>query len=201
MADLTTKNAWQQPQEDPLGTIADENMVLAYGDPDGNKNMLNIKFTSLILWIWKKLTFLNTRGEGDFVLTNNDSFASLSDKSAARNNINAKYKYRIFKRDFTSSGGDSTSTATLISTPVTYDVILIQHNDWFRLPLRSDDPTLVDGQELTIQRVSMSGNPAIRYNELYGYGNQVLHQTYSSMKFIYDYSADRWRLESIVDNT
>lgn len=188
------KYAFQQPKESPSGTIANEDWVLIYGDPSGSQNMLNITFKSIIIWIWKKLTNQDGRGNNDFVLTNNDAFASITAKNTARDNLGAKAKYLVWKRNFTSAGGASRDVATLLPTPVNYDVLLLKNRDWFKLPLIADTNSLQDGQELIIVRENQSVSPAIRSDELYNWSDSAFYHAYSAMKLIYDSIEDRWRV-------
>jgi hypothetical protein len=198
MADFTTKKAFQQPTESPAGTIANSDWVIPYGDPIGVSNMLNIPFTSLFIWIWNLLTNQNSgKQTGDFVLTNKDNFASLSDKPTSLSNLGGRGKYLSFKRNFTSAGGGSTSTATIISTPVNYDILIIKGSDYYKLPLIADDITLVDGQLLTLFRTTQPGDPAIRADELSNYSLLVMHDAFTCIELIYDSQEDRWRVTHV----
>jgi hypothetical protein len=188
----------------PDGYSGDEStLVIPYGDHSGIINMMNITFKSLRTWIWNIFTNQNSgQVTGDFVVSDKDDFASLTNKTLKLSNLGGKSNYLKICRTFTTGGG-SLETPTLITisiSNVVYDAIVLKATGHFRLPLLADDSTLIDGQQVTIMRDGFSGDAALVGIGWYNPPNKsTLHVIDAIMTFIYDGGvggADRWRLQS-----
>jgi hypothetical protein len=216
-----SKNAFSngfQPG-DSDGYISDISQTFPIGDPALSKNMGNHSVQSLLEFFWKVFTgstqsvSIQVPPVGgsipqmvenhavNTVMRTSDNLSGLSNPILSLQNIKGRSIFLKINSNFTTGGG-AIGAPTPLPDPgaynANYDIVAVQHNNYFRLPSASDSywGNISDGMVITIVPYDAS---ALTIG-IVGTGTNVsvdafrLAGTHSCISFVYDAHIALWRV-------
>lgn len=141
---VVTRRLFEQPVETPAGTIADENMRLAYGK--ASTPTLNITIANFVTFILSKVTLSYLK------ISNN--LSDLLNAATSRINLGAANRY-MTETPYVANGGTTANPQVIAIDPTLWDIITIEAaaGGWFRFPIATDFETITQGTIVTVRNV------------------------------------------------